>query len=62
MCDKVISKDPFLLTYYLNRYNIHKTYDKIIDDFLLTLKFVADWFVTNKITKNYIMLYSLIMI
>ena len=36
--------------------------DKAVDDFLPALKFVRDWFVTRKMTKNFIMFYSQMMI
>ena len=32
--------------------------DKAVDDLPPALKFVRDWFVTRKMTKNFIMLYS----
>ena len=40
--DKVVSKEPFILKYCLDRC------DKAVDAFLPTLKIVLDWFVTNK--------------
>ena len=36
--------------------------DKAVDDFLPALKFVPDGFVTSKILKNFIMLYSQMMV
>ena len=32
--------------------------DKAVDDFLPTSKLVPDWFVTNKMIKNFVMLFS----
>ena len=36
--------------------------NKVVGDFLPTLKFVPDWFVTNKMIKTLLMLYSQMMI
>ena len=43
MCDKVVSKDPFMLKYYLNRYKTQEMC-KVVSDFLPALKFVPDCF------------------
>ena len=48
MCDKIVSKDHFKLKYYLDRYKTHEMWDKAVDAFLPTLKFVPDWSVTKK--------------
>ena len=42
MCDKVVSKKPFMLKYCLNRYKTPKMCDKAVDSYLLTLKFFPD--------------------
>ena len=52
MCDKVVSKEPFILKYCLDRCNTQKVCDKAVDDFLPTLKFVPDWFVKNKMLEK----------
>ena len=48
MCDKVVSKDSFMLKYCLDRYKTQGMCDKAVDIFLPTLTFVPDWFVTKK--------------
>ena len=52
MTVKVVSKEPFILKNCLNRYKTQEMYDKTIDAFLPTLKFVPDWIVTNKIVEK----------
>ena len=49
MCDKTFSEDPFMLKYCLDRYKAQGMCDKAVDNFLPTLKFVLDWFVTCKL-------------
>ena len=49
MHDKAVSEDPIMLKYCLNRHKTQELCDKAVDDFLPTLKFILDWFVTNKI-------------
>ena len=48
MCDKVVSKEPFMLKCCLDRYETQELCDKAVDAYLPPLKFVPDWFVTNK--------------
>ena len=38
-----------MLKYCIDRYKTQEMCDKAVDDFLPTLKFVTDWFHTNKI-------------
>ena len=52
MCHKVISEEPLLLKYCLNRHKTQEMRDKAVDANLPTLKFVPDWFVTNKILEK----------
>ena len=52
MTVKVVSKESFILKNCLNRYKTQEMYDKTIDAFLPTLKFVPDWIVTNKILEK----------
>ena len=52
MTVKVVSKESFILKNCLNRYKAQEMYDKTIDAFLPTLKFVPDWIVTNKILEK----------
>ena len=42
-----------MLKYCLDRYNTERMCDKAVDDFLITLKFVTDWFVTSAAIKNF---------
>ena len=53
MCSKVVSKDPFMLKYCLDRQKIQEMCDKAVDAFLPALKLVPDWFVTRKIIKTH---------
>ena len=52
MTVKVVSKESFILKNCLNRYKTQEMYDKTIDAFLPTLKFVPDWIVTNTILEK----------
>ena len=52
MCDKGVSEDPFMLKHCHDRDKTQEICDKAADDFLLALKFVPDWFVTNKMIKK----------
>ena len=49
MCEKVLSKEPFMLKYYSNRYETQKIRDNVVDSYLLASKFVLDCFFTCKI-------------
>ena len=48
MCDKLVSKEPFMRKYYLDRYKTQQMFDKAVDACLPASKFVSNWFVTNK--------------
>ena len=54
MYDKVVSKEPFMLTkYYLDEYNkAQEMCDKADNAFLPTLKFVHGQFVANKMLEK----------
>ena len=52
MCDKVVTKEHFLLKYYLDRYQTQEICDEAVDACLPALKFVPDLFVTNKMLEN----------
>ena len=52
MCDKVVSEDPFMLKYSLDRYKIQEMCDKAVNAFLPTLRFVPDRFVTYKMLEK----------
>ena len=51
-CDKDVFKDLFMLKYCLDRYKTQEMYNKAVDTFLPTLKFVADGFVISRMIKN----------
>ena len=61
MCDKVVSKEPFLLKYSPDRHKTQKMSD-FVDSFILALKFIPDWFVTSKMIGNSMILNFLMMI
>ena len=50
MCDRVV---PFMLIHCPSRYKTQKMHDKTVDDYLVTLKFILDWFVTSKVLENF---------
>ena len=56
MCDRVVSKDPFLIVYCPDKY---KMCNEAVDDSLAALKLIPDWCVTNKLIKKlYTALYA----
>ena len=52
MYEKGVSKEPFMLKYCPDRYNTKEMYDKAVDAFLPTLKFVPLSFITNKMLEK----------
>ena len=52
MCYKFISEESFMLKYCFNRYKTREKCGKAFDASLPALKFVPDWFVTNKTLKK----------
>ena len=52
MRDKAFPEDSFMLKYCLGKFETQEMSDKAVDSFLLTLKFVPDWFVTSRIIKK----------
>ena len=52
MCDKVLSNDPFMLIYCLDRYKTPEMCDKAVHNFLPALIFVPDWFGASKVIKK----------
>ena len=48
MCERVVSKNRFMLIQCPNRYKTQKMRDKAVDNYLAALKFIPDWFVTRK--------------
>ena len=49
---KSVSKESFVLKLYLIKYQSHKMCEEVVNAHLPLLKFVHDWFVTNKMLKN----------
>ena len=62
MYAKAFPRDPFMLKCSLKRYKTPEMCDKAFNYFQSTLKFVPDWFVTNKMIKKVVMFYSQMMI
>ena len=52
MCDKVVSKDTFILKYCHGKYKTQEMFDKIVKTSLQTLIFVPDCFVRSKIIEK----------
>ena len=42
ICDRVVSKDPFLVLYCPDKYKTQRVYDEAVDNCLAALKFVLD--------------------
>ena len=59
MCDKIISKNHFMLKHCPDKHKTQKMCDEAVDDFLPTLNVVPDLFVTSKmVTKFFTALYA----
>ena len=56
MCDKIISKNPFVLKHCSDQHITQKMSDEAVDGFLPPLNFVPKWFVTSKMIKNFLLL------
>ena len=52
ICDKVVSKVPFMLKYYLDRYKIQEMSDIADDIGLLALNFFPDWLITSNMIEK----------
>ena len=52
MCGRVVSEDPFLIVYCLDKYITQKICGEAVDDSLAALKLIPDWFVTSKMIKK----------
>ena len=52
MFGKVISEEPVVPKYFLDRYNIQEISDKAVDACVPALKFVPDWFNTNEMLEK----------
>ena len=52
MCDKIISKNPFMLKYFPDKHLTQKMCNEAVDGSVPTLNFVPEWFVTSKMIKK----------
>ena len=52
MCERFVSKDPFMVKYCLLRYKTQKMCDEAIDNCLSTLKSVPDCFFTDMMIRK----------
>ena len=52
MCNTIIFEDPFSIRYVPDQYKTQQMCHKAVDDCLAALKFVPNWFVTNKMIKK----------
>ena len=56
MSDRAVSDYSFLTVYCCNEYLTQKMCDKVVDKSLALLKLILDWCVTNKMTKNILLI------
>ena len=47
MCDRVVSENPFMIIYCLDRYRNQRICDEHVNDRLKAFKFITDWFVPS---------------
>ena len=52
MCDKVVSKEYFILKYNLKTCKTQEMCDNAVDNCLSVLKFDLNWFATNKMFEK----------
>ena len=52
-CDKVVSKELFILKFCCDRNKTQKMCNKAVDAYLSALKFVRDWSVTSNMFEIY---------
>ena len=52
MSDRITSDDPFSLRYVPNQYKAQQICNKAVHDCIAALKFIPDWFVTNKMINK----------
>ena len=56
MCDRVVSKDFFLILYCPDKYITQNKCNEAGDDSPAALKLIHDWFVTSKMIKKILLL------
>ena len=52
LCENVVFEDPLMLKPCHDRYKTQEICDKSADSYLLPLRFILDWFATNKIIEK----------
>ena len=52
MCNEFFLKILFLTVYCRDEYITQKMCDEAIDDSMITMKLIPEWFVSSKITQN----------
>ena len=52
MCNSILCEDHFSTIYVPDQYKIKKISNKAVDDLLVALEFVPNWFVTSKMIKK----------
>ena len=52
MCGDVVSKECFMSKYCLGKYKAEEMCNKTVNAFLSKLKFVSDWFASNKMLEK----------
>ena len=52
MCDKILSKTPFMFKYCPDKYITETMCNEAADNFLPIFYFIPDWFVTSKMFKR----------
>ena len=52
MCNSILCEDHFSIIYVPDQYKIKKISNKAVDDLLVALEFVPNWFVTSKMIKK----------
>ena len=53
MCDRVVFEDHISIFYCPDRYKTQRMCDETADDCLAALKFIPDWFITNKMLEKF---------
>ena len=53
MCDRVVSKGPFMLICCPDKYETQKMCDETVDNCLAALEFIPHWFVTSKMLEKF---------
>ena len=51
-CVTDISEDPFILVYCPDKYKTQRMSDEVVDDSLVALTFIPDWYVTSKMFER----------